>query len=117
MQSLFAVSQAINDAAAMVVHPATFRAGDCTTMDLFPATANEKRGRRARHVDAAARKRAHRANLARVDYADDPAIVVTIGEIADQLGYSRAEVMKSLVRFALTNRNWKQVGLYGSKGA
>jgi hypothetical protein len=69
------------------------------------------------HADAAARKRAHRAALARVDYADDPKIVSTIGEIADQLGYSRAEVMKSLVRFALTNRNWKQVGLWGGKVA
>lgn len=73
-------------------------------------------GRRAVHADAAARVRAHRATKARIDYSDDPKIAQTIGEIADQLGCSRNEVMQSLTRFALTNRNWKQVGLYGSKG-
>jgi hypothetical protein len=74
-------------------------------------------GRPAVHANAAARVRAHRANKARIDYTDKPEIAQTIAEIADQLGCSRNEVMQSLTRFALTNRNWKQVGLYGSKGA
>jgi DNA-directed RNA polymerase specialized sigma subunit len=87
-------------------------------LDLLASNpGNEKRkGRPAVHADSAARKRAHRASLARIDYADDPAIVATVAEIAAELGQSKAEVMKSLVRFALTNRNWKQVGLYGAKG-
>lgn len=80
------------------------------------AAAGIPRGRRAVHADAAARVRAHRANKARIDYTDKPEIAQTIAEIADQLGVSRNEVMQSLTRFALTNRNWKQVGLYGSKG-
>ena len=73
-------------------------------------------GRRAVHADSAARVRAHRATKARIDYSDKPEIKATLAEIADQLGCSVNEVMQSITRFALTNRNWKQVGLYGSKG-
>lgn len=73
-------------------------------------------GRRAIHSNAAARVRAHRASKARIDYTDKPEVAQTIAEIAEQLGCSRNEVMQSLTRFALTNRNWKQVGLYGAKG-
>lgn len=47
---------------------------------------------------------------------DDPKIKQTIAEIADGLGCSEADVLRSFTRFALTNRNWKQVGLYGAKG-
>lgn len=74
-------------------------------------------GRPAVHANGAARVRAHRANKARIDFTDDPKIKATIGEIAEGLGCSEADVLRSLTRFALTNRNWKQVGLYGSKGA
>ena len=73
-------------------------------------------GRRPVHTDANARVRAYRSKLARLDVSIKPEIADTIGEIAAALDCSRNEVMNSLVRFALTNRNWKQVGLYGSKG-
>lgn len=73
-------------------------------------------GRPAVHADAAARVRAHRAAKARIDFTDDPKIKQTIAEIAEGLGCSEADVLRSITRFALTNRNWKQVGLYGSKG-
>ncbi|CAN7536397.1 hypothetical protein [Variovorax paradoxus] len=73
-------------------------------------------GRPAVHADAAARVRAFRANRARIDYTDKPEIAATLDAIADQLGCSRNELMQSITRFALTNRNWKQVGLCGSKG-
>lgn len=73
-------------------------------------------GRPARHADAAARKRAYRGKVARLDVAIKSEIAETIGDIADTLGVSRNEVVNSLIRFGLTNRNWKQVGLYGSKG-
>ncbi|MGJ7526552.1 hypothetical protein [Variovorax sp. GB1P17] len=69
------------------------------------------------HADSAARVRAHRAKGARIEFGDKSEIKQTIAEIADQLGCSEADVMRSFTRFALTNRNWKQVGLYGSKGA
>jgi hypothetical protein len=73
-------------------------------------------GRPPVHTDDAARVRAHRAKLARFDYTDKPEIAEIIAEIASQLGCSRNEALQSMVRFALTNRNWKQVGLYGAKG-
>lgn len=75
---------------------------------------NEKRkGRRPVHASAAARKAAYRAEKARIDYTDKPAIAATLDEIAAELDCSKNELMQSLVRFALTNRNWKTVGLYG----
>ena len=79
-------------------------------------TGNEKRkGRRPVHASAAARKAAYRAEKKRIDYTDKPAIAATLEEIAAELDCSKNELMQSLVRFALTNRNWKQVGLYGAR--
>ena len=79
-------------------------------------TGNEKRkGRRPVHASAAARKAAYRAQKARIDYTDKPAIAATLEEIAAELDCSKNELMQSLVRFALTNRNWKTVGLYGAR--
>lgn len=79
-------------------------------------TGNEKRkGRRAIHASAAARKAAYRATKARIDFTDKPEIASTLAEIAADLDCSKNELMQSLVRFALTNRNWKQVGLYGAR--
>ena len=77
---------------------------------------NEKRrGRPAVHADAAARKAAHRADLARIDFTDKPEIVAKLKETAEQLDCSVIELLRSMVRFAQCNRNWKQVGLYGSR--
>lgn len=79
-------------------------------------TGNEKRkGRPPVHASAAARKAAYRAEKARIDYTDKPAIAATLDEIAAELDCSKNELMQSLVRFALTNRNWKAVGLYGAR--
>lgn len=77
---------------------------------------NEKRkGRRPVHASAAARKAAYRAERARIDYTDAPHIVDKLRETAAQLDCSVNELLQSMVRFAETNRNWKQVGLYGSR--
>lgn len=77
---------------------------------------NEKRrGRKAVHASAAARKAAYRADKARIDFTDKPEIASTLSEIAADLDCSKNELLQSLVRFALTNRNWKQVGLYGAR--
>ena len=98
-------------------------------VDIFPSgrvsgsvehvralTGNEKRkGRPPVHASAAARKAAYRADKARIDYTDKQAIAATLDEIAAELDCSKNELMQSLVRFALTNRNWKQVGLYGAR--
>lgn len=77
---------------------------------------NEKRkGRRPVHASAAARKAAYRAERARIDYTDAPHIVDKLRETAAQLDCSVNELLQSMVRFAETNRNWKQVGLYGAR--
>lgn len=79
-------------------------------------TGNEKRkGRPATHASAAARKVAYRASKARIDYTDTPAIVDKLRETAAELDCSVNELLQSMVRFAQTNRNWKQVGLFGSR--
>ena len=79
-------------------------------------TGNETRkGRRPVHANAAARKAAYRAERARIDYTDATHIVDKLRETASHLDCSVNELLQSMVRFAETNRNWKQVGLYGSR--
>ena len=79
-------------------------------------TGNETRkGRRPVHANAAARKAAYRVERARIDYTDAPHIVDKLRETAAHLDCSVNELLQSMVRFAETNRNWKQVGLYGSR--
>jgi hypothetical protein len=77
---------------------------------------NEKRkGRKAVHASAAARKAAYRAAKARIDFTDKPEIIAKLRETAAQLDCSVNELLQSMVRFAECNRNWKQVGLYGAR--
>ncbi|GKT22766.1 hypothetical protein [Acidovorax sp. SUPP3334] len=80
------------------------------------STGNEKRkGRPAKHADAAARKAAYRAEKARIDFTDKPEIIAKLRETAATLDCSVNELLQSMVRFAECNRNWKQVGLYGAR--
>lgn len=96
------------------VFPSGRVSGSLERVEAF--TGNEKRkGRRPVHASAAARKAAYRADKARIDYTDKQAIAATLDEIAAELDCSKNELMQSLVRFALTNRNWKRVGLYGAR--
>ena len=74
-------------------------------------------GRRAVHADPAARVRAHRAKKARLDVLIKPELDETLTSIAGELDCSKNELMNSLIRFALTNRNWRQLGLMGSRSA
>lgn len=74
--------------------------------NAFPGTA-----KKARKAD---RKAAYRATHARLDVATTPRIADTIASLATDLGASRNEVVNSLLRFALTNRNWRQQGLWGA---
>lgn len=74
-----------------------------------------RKGRPAKHASAAARKAAYRAEKARVDFTDKPEIIAKLRETAAQLDCSVNELLQSMVRFAECNRNWKQVGLYGSR--
>ena len=74
-----------------------------------------RKGRPAKHASAAARKAAYRAEKARVDFTDKPEIIAKLRETAVQLDCSVNELLQSMVRFAECNRNWKRVGLYGSR--
>lgn len=83
--------------------------------DQFVPGPEKRKGRPAKHADAAARKAAYRAAKARVDYIDKPEVIAKLRETAAELGCSVNELLQSMVRFAECNRNWKQVGLYGAR--
>ncbi|WP_353174904.1 hypothetical protein [Delftia acidovorans] len=53
----------------------------------------------------------HRATHARLDVSIPLGISDTIDELAEMFGTSRAVVLRSMIRFALTNRDWKKLGL------
>lgn len=59
----------------------------------------------------AARVAKHRAAHARLDVSIPVGMSETIDELAQMYGTSRALVLRSMIRFALTNRDWKKLGL------
>ena len=52
-----------------------------------------------------------RSQHARLDVPISLAIGATIEDLASQYGCSKAVVVRSLLRFALTNRDWRSQGL------
>lgn len=110
---------AVIDAATLCTPPEAGSAGSCEVALATSGgecTGNETRkGRKPVHVSAAARKAAYRAQKSRVDFTDKPEIVAKLRETAAELDCSVNELLQSMVRFAQTNRNWKQVGLYGAR--
>lgn len=85
-------------------------------MGTHQQAGNETRtGRPPVHATAAGRKAAYRAAKARIDYTDSPEIVAKLHETAAELDCSVNELLRSMVRFAQTNRNWKQLGLFGAR--
>lgn len=82
--------------------------------ELNFGTAPKRRGRPRVHASDSAKVAAFRSRNVRVDVLLSPAIGETLQSIASDLDCSRNELLASMVRFALTNRNWRQVGLYGS---
>lgn len=112
----FAADQAANDCRSPVCAGASATLVAQVGGGSGNQSGNEKRkGRRPIHASAAARKAAYRAERARIDYTDAPHIVDKLRETAAQLDCSVNELLQSMVRFAETNRNWKQVGLYGTR--
>lgn len=53
----------------------------------------------------------HRAKHARLDVSMPPNILATIDEIAELARADRASVVRCMLRYALTNRDWKAQGL------
>lgn len=72
-------------------------------------------GRPRIHADAAARQAAHRERNAIADIRLLPETLATIDSIASDLDVSRVELLNSMVNFALLNRNWRQLGLFGKR--
>lgn len=66
------------------------------------------------HEDEAARRAAFLADKDRFDFITDKHIGASVRELAAHFGASNADVLNDLIRFALTNRNWKQQGLLWS---
>jgi predicted ATPase len=57
----------------------------------------------------------YREKHARLDLSISADIAQTVAEISEALDCSKNELLNSMVRFALTNRNWRLVGLYGRR--
>ena len=59
--------------------------------------------------------KAYRARAAEVCVRLEPKTMTTLDSIAEEIGYSRNELMQSMVKFGLTNRDWRNEGLTAHK--
>jgi hypothetical protein len=82
-----------------------------------PGMTTEKpdKGRPRKHSSDADRVAAYRSRNVRLDVTVPPALANTLAEISSDLDCSRNVLLNSLVRFALLNRNWRVVGLFGKR--
>jgi len=62
------------------------------------------------YANAAERQAAYRENNARVDLVIPKDLNATLDEIAGQLDLTKNSLVNAMIRFALTNRNWKTQG-------
>lgn len=53
----------------------------------------------------------HRSKHVRLDVSLPPRMGATVDDLASFYGCTKAEVVRSMLRFALTNRDWKTQGL------
>lgn len=74
-----------------------------------------KTGRLRVHSTNSKKTIAYRTRNVRMDVTVPPALAETLTEISSQLDCSRNELLNSLVRFALLNRNWRVLGLFGKR--
>ena len=72
-----------------------------------------KKGRPAKHADAAARQRAWRAANKVKTLRLDGKAAATIAELAVMFDTDETHVANNLIRYALANRNWKGMGIGG----
>lgn len=72
-------------------------------------------GRPRLHSSDGARVAAFRSTKVRKELLLPQATADAIAYISSDLDCSQQELLLSLVRFALTNRNWRVVGLYGGR--
>jgi hypothetical protein len=75
-----------------------------------------KRNPRPRkYASDAERQAAYRSRAAEVCVRLEPKTMATLDSIADEIGFSRNELMQSMVKFGLTNRDWRNEGLTAHK--
>jgi hypothetical protein len=79
----------------------------------LPQASVAKRGRPAKHDDAAARQRAWRAANKVKTYRIDGKAAATIAKLAEQFDCDETHVVNNLIRFALANRTWATQGIGG----
>lgn len=72
-------------------------------------------GRPRKYASDAERVAAHRDRYAIVSLRLEHETADTLKKIADYLDVPVTEVGASLIKFALLNRNWLQLGLFGKK--
>ena len=78
-----------------------------------PEPVKAKRGRPAKHADAAARQRAWReANTVKTLRLDGK-VGPTVERLAHLFDTDQTHVVNNLLRFALANRNWSTMGMGG----
>lgn len=80
-------------------------------LSLSFITGNETMGRPKIHETGADRRAAHLADKDRFDFITTKLMGESIRELAAAYECSNSEVLNDLVRYALTNRNWKTQGL------
>ena len=73
----------------------------------------KKRGRPAKHADAAARQKAWREANAVKTLRLDGKLADTLKTLAEQFDTTETHVANNLMRFALANRNWRGLGIGG----
>jgi predicted transcriptional regulator len=68
-----------------------------------------------KYASDAERQAAYRSRAAEVCVRLEPKTMATLDSIAEEIGYSRNELMQSMVKFGLTNRDWRNEGLTAHK--
>jgi hypothetical protein len=68
-----------------------------------------------KYASDAEKMRAYRERYSVVTLRFEHETMATINRLADEFEASQSDVVNSLVKFALTNRNWFTMGLYGKR--
>lgn len=72
-------------------------------------------GRPRKYATASERQAAYRNRYAVVNARVTKETADTLDKLADQLDVPRTEVINSMIIYALLNRNWHTLGLFGKR--
>lgn len=68
-----------------------------------------------KYASAAERQKAYRSRYEIVEARVIPETAETLSRLAQLLDVPRTEVVNSMINFALLNRNWHTLGLFGKR--